>query len=366
VASVSQLAPIHLGLDVHRDTISVAILAPDQIVPEVDRIAHDEASVRRLVGRLGGPRRLRACYEAGPTGFELARLLEGMDVRCQVIAPSLIPTAPGDRVKTDTRDCRRLARLHRAGELVAIRIPTLQEEAVRDLCRARADMVTDRTRARHRLSKFLLRHGRVWRGGASAWTQAHERWLLAQQFDEPALAATYAHYRAVLVGRDAQLDAIEADLAGWYDRPPFADQVARLAAYRGVTQLGALTLAAEVGDWRRFARASQFMGFCGLVPSEYSSGRRTWRGPLTKAGNAHLRAQLVESAWSYQYRPAVGAQIARRQQGLDPQVVTRAWAAQLRLCGRFRRLAARKTSKNLVVAAIARELAGFLWAEMTT
>jgi transposase len=363
--SVSQLAPIHLGLDVHRDTISVAILGPDQQVPEVDRIPHDEASVRRLVARLGSPRGLRACYEAGPTGFELARLLDRMGVGCQVIAPSLIPTAPGDRVKTDTRDCRRLARLHRAGELVAIRIPTQAEEAVRDLCRARADMVTDRTRARHRLSKFLLRHGRVWRGGATAWTLAHERWLLGQQFDEPALAATYAHYRAVLASRDAQLDAIEADLAGWYDRPPFAWQVARLAAYRGVTQLGALTLAAEVGDWRRFPRASTFMGFCGLVPSEYSSGRRTWRGQLTKAGNAHLRAQLIESAWSYQYRPAVGAQIARRQQGLDPQVVARAWAAQLRLCGRFRRLAARKTSKNLVVAAIARELAGFLWAEMT-
>jgi transposase len=365
VASVSHLAPIHLGLDVHRDTISVGILAPDQQVPEVDRIPHDEPSVRRLVGRLGDPRGLRACYEAGPTGFELARLLEGMGVSCQVIAPSLIPTAPGDRVKTDTRDCRRLARLHRAGELVAIRIPTVQEEAVRDLCRARADMVTDRTRARHRLSKFLLRHGRVWRGGATAWTLAHERWLLGQRFDEPALGATYAHYRAVLASRDAQLDAIQADLAGWYDRPPLAEQVARLSAYRGVTQLGALTLAAEVGERRRFPRASTFMGFCGLVPSEYSSGRRTWRGQLTKAGNAHLRAQLIESAWSYQHRPAVGAQIARRHQGLDPQVVARAWAAQLRLCGRFRRLAARKTSKNLVVAAIARELAGFLWAEMT-
>jgi transposase len=365
VASVPQLAPIHLGMDVHRDTISVAILAPDQQVPAVDRIPHDEASVRRLVTRLGDPRRLRACYEAGPTGFELARLLDRMGVGCQVVAPSLIPVAPGDRVKTDTRDCRRLARLHRAGELVAIRIPTVGEEAVRDLCRARADMVTDRTRARHRLSKFLLRHGRVWRGGASAWTHAHERWLLAQQFDEPALRATYAHYRAVLLSRDAQLGAIQADLAGWYDRPPFATQVARLAAYRGVTQLGALTLASEVADWRRFPRAAAFMGFCGLVPSEYSSGQRTWRGQLTKAGNAHLRAQLVESAWSYQHRPAVGAQIARRQQDLDPQVVARAWAAQLRLCGRFRRLAARKTSKNLVVAAVARELAGFLWAEMT-
>jgi transposase len=141
--------------------------------------------------------------------------------------------------------------------------------------------------------------------------------------------------------------------------------VARLSAYRGVTRLGALTLAAEVCDWRRFARASQFMGFCGLVPSEYSSGQRTVRGHLTKAGNAHLRAQLVESAWSYQHRPGVGIQIASRQQGLDPQVIARAWAAQLRLCGRFRRLAARKDSKNVVVAAIARELAGFLWAEMT-
>ena len=293
MASVAHLAPIHLGLDVHRDTISVGILEPDQQVPEVDRIPHDEPSVRRLVGCLGDPRRLRACYEAGPTGFELARLLESMGVRCQVIAPSLIPTAPGDKVKTDRRDCRRLARLHRAGELVAIRIPTLAEEAVRDLCRTRADMVADRTRARHRLSKFLLRHGRVWRGGATAWTQAHERWLLAQQFDEPALRATYGHYRVVLQSRDTHLDAIEADLAGWYDRPPFAEQVARLSAYRGVTRLGALTLAAEVCDWRRFAQASQFMGFCGLVPSEYSSGQRTARGHLTKAGNAHLRAQLA-------------------------------------------------------------------------
>ncbi len=326
MASVSHLAPIHLGLDVHRGTISVGILAADQQVPEVDRIPHDEPSVRGLVGRLGDPRRLRACYEAGPTGFELVRLLRSMGVGCQVVAPSLIPRAPGDKVKTDKRDCR----LHRAGELVAIRIPTVQEEAVRDLCRTRADMVADRTRARHRLGKFLPRHGRVWRGGATAWTQAHERWLLAQQFDEPAPRATYAHYRVVLESRDAHLDAVEADLAGWYDRPPFAGQVARLGAYRGVTRLGALTLAAEVCDWRRFAKASQFMGFCGLVPSEYSSGQRTVRGHLTKAGNAHLRAQLVESAWSYQHRPGVGAQIADRQQGLDPwvprsPVASRAW-----------------------------------------
>jgi transposase len=186
VPSVSHLTPIHLGLDVHKDTISVGILPADQQVPDVERIPHDEASIRRLVGRLGNPRSLRACYEAGPTGFELARLLHSLHVRCEVIAPSLIPKAPGDKVKTDRRDCRRLARLHRAGELVAIRIPTVGEEAVRDLCRTRADMVEDLTRARNRLGKFLLRHGRVWRGGSTR-THAYQAWLRSQRFDQPAM-----------------------------------------------------------------------------------------------------------------------------------------------------------------------------------
>jgi transposase len=351
-------------LDVHKDTISVGILDPDQQVPDVERITHDEPSVRRLVARFPNPRLLRACYEAGPTGFELARLLHSMDVRCQVIAPSLIPRAPGDKVKTDRRDCRRLARLHRAGELVAVRIPTPAEEAVRDLCRTRADMVQDLTRARNRLGKFLLRHGRPWRGG-STWTLKHQLWLRAQRFDHPALTQTFGHYLAVVQVRTTQLDAVEADLAAWCDQAPFDWQVARLAAYRGITRLGALTLAAEVADWRRFATASQFMGFCGLVPSEYSSGSTVHRGRLTKAGNAHLRAQLVESAWSYQHRPSLGRDIAVRQQGLDPAVTARAWAAQQRLSGRFRALAARKNTKSIVAAAIARELAGFLWAEMT-
>jgi transposase len=205
-----------------------------------------------------------------------------------------------------------LARLHRAGELVAIRIPTVAEEAVRDLCRARADMVQDRTRARQRLSKFLLGHGRPWRGG-NAWTLTHERWLLQQRFEQPALAATYGHYRAVLAARDAQLEAIQADLAVWYDREPFADAVGRLSAYRGITQLGALTLASEVCDWRRFPRAAAFAGFCGLVPSEYSSGSSTRRGHITKCGNEHLRTQLVESAWADQHRPAVGVDLRGRQ-----------------------------------------------------
>jgi transposase len=319
--------------------------------------------VRRLVGRLGDPRWLRACYEAGPTGYELARLLHSMGVRCEVIAPSLIPKAPGDKVKTDRRDCRRLARLHRAGELVAIRIPTVAEEAVRDLCRARADMVEDRTRARHRLSKFLLRHGRPWRGG-NAWTLTHERWLLQQRFEEPALAATYAPDRAVLQSRDAALEAIGADLAVWYDLPPFADAVHRLSAYRGVTRLGALTLASEVCDWRRFGRAAAFTGFCGLVPRSTPVGPRRGGATSPSVATSTCAPSWPGSAWAYQHRPAVGVDLRSRQQGLDPQVVARAWAAQLRLCGRFHRLAARKDSKNVVVTAIARELAGFLWAEM--
>jgi transposase len=307
---------------------------------------------------------VRACSEAGPTGYELARLLRSLGVHCEVIAPSLIPTAPGDRIKTDKRDARRLVRLYRAGELTAIRVPTVAEEAVRDLCRARADMVIDQTRARHRLGTFLLRHGRVWRGGDN-WTHKHQAWIAAQRFDDPALQATFAHYRATLTAREAAVAAIEVDLAGWFTRPPFADAVARLAAYRGITHLGGLTLASEVCDWRRFASAGAFMGFCGLVPSEYSSGERTRRGHITHAGNLHLRTQLVEAAWADKAAPAVGASIAHRHQNLPPEVIARAWKAQLRLCGRFRRLDARKTRPNVVVTAIARELAGFVRAEMT-
>jgi transposase len=225
-------------------------------------------------------------------------------------------------------------------------------------------MVEDLTRARNRLLKFMLRHSRVWRGGSN-WTVKHAAWLAAQHFDEPALQTTFEHYRAVVLTRDAQLAAVEADLASWTSAAPFAEPVRRLSAYRGVTAMGALSLQAEVCDWRRFGRAAQMMGFVGLVPSEYSSGGHTHRGHITKAGNAHLRAQLVESAWSYQHRPYVGAEIAKRQGGLPPEVVARAWAAQLRLCGRFRHLAARKNTKSVVAAAVARELAGFLWAEMT-
>jgi transposase len=286
-------------------------------------------------------------------------------MHCEVIAPALIPRAPGDKVKTDRRDCIRLARLHRAGELTAIRVPSPREEAVRDLCRARADLLDDLLRARRRLQSFLLRHGRIYRDG-TAWTATHERWLAAQRFDEPALNTTYGHYRAALTARRADLDAIEAELRRIGTQPPFADPVHRLAGYRGVVaQLGALTLAAEVCDWRRFPTAGAFMAFTGLVPSEYSSGGAARRGHITKTGNAHLRTQLIESAWAYQHRPIIGTALRTRQTDLPADTLARSWTAQLRLCRRFRTLAARKNVKGVVVTAIARELAGFLWAEMT-
>jgi transposase len=352
-----------LAMDVHKNTISVGLLEPGSDVPLVDRLSTDDESVRRLVARFDEPGRVWACYEAGPTGYELARTLTRAGMRCEVIAPSLIPSRPGDRVKTDKRDARRLALLFRAGQLSSVRVPTPAEEGVRDLCRARADMVIDRTRARHRLGKFLLRHGRVWRDGEN-WTQKHETWIRAQCFDEPAVNETFAHYQATLSARDAAVEAIEADLRPWCDREPFADAVHRLAAYRGVTELGALTLASEVCDWRRFPTAGLFMGFTGLVPSEHSSGERTSRGGITHAGNLHLRTQLVEAAWAYKSKPFVGTTMKKRQQGLDPQVLARAWAAQLRLSRKFGRLDARKTNRKVVVTAVARELAGFVWAEM--
>lgn len=354
-----------LAMDVHKNSISTAVLKPGSSTPLVDKISSDEEMVRRLMARLDDRAAVWACYEAGPTGYELARTFRASGFRCEVIAPSLIPTRPGDRVKTDRRDARRLALLFRGGQLTSVRVPTPAEEAVRDLCRARADMVIDRTRARHRLGKFLLRHGRIWRDGDN-WTLKHHRWISQQRFDEPALETTFAHYRATLQTREAAVEAIDADLAVWFERGPFADPVSRLCAYRGITEQGALTLASEVCDWRRFPTASTFMGFCGLVPSESSSGDRTMRGGITHAGNGHLRTQLVESAWAYKARPTVGPTLRRRHAGVDPTVVARAWTAQQRLCRKFSRLDARKTNRKVVVTAVARELAGFVWAEMTT
>ena len=355
---------IYLGLDVSRDSIAVGTLRPGDEAAHVDKIFNDAPSVRRLIDRFADPRLVVACYEAGPTGYDLARLLRGLGARCDVVAPSLIPVAPGAKVKTDRRDARRLARLLRAGELTSIRVPTPAEEGVRDLCRARAASITDRRRARQRLSSFLLRHDRVWRG-ASSWTVAHREWLRATRFEDAALNATYARYLATATMREVDVDAVEADLEPWFTHALFGDAVMRLGAYRGIDRLGALTLASEVCDWRRFATAGGFMSFCGLVPSEYSSGDRTRRGHLTRAGNVHVRTQLVESAWAYNHPARLTKAIERRHDGVPPETVARAWTAQQRLCRRFRVLDERKNVRSVVNAAVARELAGFVWAEMT-
>jgi transposase len=354
---------VHVAFDSSKNMLVAGILRAGEETPTIERVFNDEPSIRRFVKAFPEPGKLRTCYEAGPCGYELQRLLVSLGVGCQVIAPALIPVAPGDRVKTDKRDARRLVRQFRAGELVAIRVPSRQDEAVRDLCRARGDAVEDLTRAKNRLGHFLLRHGRVWRG-ASTWTFKYRNWLGDQSFDHAALTTSFARYRATVECREAELEALEADLARYVDEGPFASPVRRLSAYRGVDRLGALVLQAEICDWRRFANDGAAGAFCGLVPSEYSSGERVQRGSLTHAGNAHLRRQLIESAWAYHRGPSLGVALRRRQEGVSPETQARAWASQVELCRRFNQLDKRKPVRGVVVAAIARRLVGHLHAEM--
>ena len=362
VASAAGL--IHLGMDTSKNAIVVATLLPGEQSPVTDRIANEEAAVRRLVGRFADRSVLRAWYEAGPGGYELCRLLASMGVACQVVAPSLIPKGSSDKVKTDKRDSRRLARLGRAGELTPVRVPGPAEEAVRDLVRARAAVLEDRKRAQQRLTAVLMRHGRIWRG-ATYWTRAHREWIAAQRFGEPALATAISYYRATLAVREAELAAVEAELAPWAAREPLAGPVARLGCYRGIAELTALTLAAEVVDWHRFPAARAFMSWTGLVPAEYSSGDRTRRGHITKAGSEPVRVALTEAAWSYRHAPAIGARLRRRQAGAGPATLARSWTAQRRLHARYTHLLHAGKAAPEAATAVARELAGFAWAEMT-
>ena len=267
---------IYLGMDVSRDKIAVAVLRPGEDVPAVEVISHDGEMVRRLISKFADRSVLAACYEAGPGGYELYRLLAAAGVACDVVAPALIPKAAAHRVKTDRRDCVRLALSHRAGLLTAIRVPSEQEEAVRNLVRTRANLVDDRKRMMQRIGALLQRHGRVWR--APRWTYEHRAWLDRQSFTEPALEAALRTYLAALDARDAELAVLESQLRGcWASVDPLAAMVRRLACYRGIAELTGLTLAAEVADFRRFPSAPAFMGFTGLTPSEYSSGARTRR-----------------------------------------------------------------------------------------
>ena len=356
---------VYVGMDTSMREIAYGVLMPGRDVPAVDRIPNDEESVRRLIGKLGDRRLLSVCYEAGPSGYELHRLITSIGVACQVIAPSLVPKGASDRVKTDRRDAVRLTLALRAGMLTPVRVPSPAEEAVRDLVRARGDLLDDRKRMQQRLNALLLRHGRAWSSGKK-WTIAHRLWVDRQRFDEEALQEALDSYRAGLEAREAELRAAEARLSAWAGREPLAPAVARLGGYRGIAELTALTLAAEVVDWRRFPSARAFMGFTGLIPAEYSSGTRTRRGSITKAGPEGVRTALVESSWAYQHRPAIGAGLRHRQAGLPPETLARSWKAQQRLHATYKKMTARGKPHGVVITAVARELAGFVWAEMTS
>jgi len=286
-------------------------------------------------------------------------------IPCDVIAPALIPRRAGDRVKTDRRDAAQLAVLYRAGALTTIHVPTDQEEAVRDLLRCREDIRQDLLRARNRLSKFLLRHGRRFTATKNAWSRKHDVWVRAQTWPLPALDQTHRAYVRTVDEAVARLHTVEAELRDLTTLEPLRTRVERLRCFRGMDDVTALTIAAELGDPRRFPSPRGLMAYVGLIPSEHSSGPSRARGAITKTGNAHIRRVLVEAAWHYRHHPFIGKQLRRRQQGAPPTALIPAWRAQLRLYRRYQRLAARGKPKQQVVTAVARELTGFVWATLT-
>lgn len=354
-----------IAFDQHAATTVAAVVLPAHRTPALHPLTSDTATILRFVARLQRDGAVRCCYEAGPCGFELHRVLTARDIPCDVIAPALIPRRPGDRIKTDRRDAGQLAVLYRAEALTAIHIPTEQEEAARDLLRCREDIRADLLRARHRLSKFLLRHGRRFTATKKAWSKRHEVWLRAQTWPIPALEQTHRAYVRAVDEVVARLRDVETELRALLDLKPLQARVQRLRCFRGIDDLTALTIAAELGDPRRFATAPRTMAFVGLVPSEHSSGTKRAQGGITKTGNAHLRRVLVESAWHYRHHPFVSATLRARQRGAPADVIARAWTAQQRLHRRYAQLAARGKPKQHIVTAIARELTGFVWAALT-
>lgn len=354
-----------VGLDVHAETIAVAVAEGDGRVSSLGTIANRPEAIRALVKRLGRPESLRACYEAGPTGYVLYWLLTGLGVKCDVVAPTLVPVKAGDRVKTDRRDAEKLARLHRSGELTAVWVPDAEHEALRDLVRAREAAKVDQLRARHRLQKFLLRRGCRAPGGVHAWTQKHLAWVKGQvHFEHAAQEAALVDYvnevdhvaeRIVRLEKSIDLAILEAP-------EKMRAVIEGLQSLRGVAKLSAVTIVSELGEISRFQRAPQLMGYAGLVPSEHSSGERTRRGAITKTGNAHLRRVLTEAAWSYRMRPSVGAPLRRRQAGQSEAVKEISWKAQHRLHTIYQRLLGRGKPSQKVITAVGRELIGFIWA----
>lgn len=358
-----------VGLDVHADTIAVAVAEPGGEVRAYGVIPNRLESVRKLIGKLGPAKEIRACYEAGPTGYVLYWQLTQLGVACEVIAPSLVPTKAGDRVKTDRRDAEKLARCYRAGELTAVWVPDAAHEALRDLVRAREAAKKDQLKARHRLGKFLLRHGKR-PEGMKAWTKQHLEWIGTHvRFDQPALEATLQDYLDEVKHVAERIVKLEKaiDEAVRQAPPQIRAVVEALQALRGVAQTTAATIVSELGSLSRFESPRPLMGYSGLVAREHSSGNRVQRGSITKTGNAHLRRVLVEAAWAYQHRPNVTGFLLRRQKSLalSDEVKQIAWKAQHRLNKRYKAMSARGKNKNQIVTAVGRELLGFIWAIAT-
>jgi transposase len=353
-----------LGMDVHAETISVAVAEADGEVRSVCTIANRAESIRKLIRKLGPVDQLRACYEAGPTGYVLYWQLSELGVECAVIAPTLAPVKAGDRVKTDRRDAERLARSHRAGDLTPVWVPDSSSESLRDLVRAREAAKQDQLRARHRLSKFLLRQGQRPTAGVKAWTIAYMTWVRQLRFAQPAQDAVRLDYLHEVEHMSERITRLEESIREAVQQAPPQMQavVQGLQALRGIALISAVTIASEIGSVSRFRNARQLMSYSGTVPSENSSGKRVQRGGITKSGNAHLRRILGEAAWSYRRQPAVGAALRKRQEGVPEEIRQIAWKAQVRLSKRYGRLAASGKDQRKIVTAVGRELLGFVWA----
>ena len=353
-----------VGLDAHKNSIKVAAFSPDQPEPREWQEATTLEAILRLARKLirQAPGPVRCCYEAGPTGYALQRQLRQAGVECTVIAPSLTPVQPGLRIKTDRRDARKLAELFRAGLLTEVHPPSESDEALRDLCRCRDDVRVDLLRARHRLSKFLLRRHCIYRQAKHHWATRHGAWLEALRFDDPVSQATFDSYQLAVQQLEERLQQLDVRLAEFGGQDPYREPVAWLRCFKGIDTVTAVCLVAELHDFRRFRSPRELMAYVGLVPSECSSGERERRGAITKAGNRHVRRLLVEAAWHHRHRPALSEPLRRRREGQPARVLAIADRAQERLAARYRRMTLQGKIQPKTIVAMARELTGYLWA----
>ncbi|WP_026674122.1 IS110 family transposase [Alkalihalobacterium bogoriense] len=354
----------YVGLDVSKENIAVAIAYPGREKPWYrGEIPNTPEAIRKLMKTLGNPEDLKVCYEAGPTGYPIYRFLLTLGIECEVIAPGLIPQRPGDRVKTDKRDAIRLAQLFRAGELTSIYIPTKEDEALRDLVRAREDAKEDELRVKHRITKLLLRYNiRPPEGVGRNWSSKYREWIHTLKFEYSTLRIAFQEYLQNLQEVEQRLKRLEAEIEVQATEGVHAPMIQALQCLRGVATITATSLVAEIGSFKRFRSPKQLMAYTGLIPSESSSGGIRKQGSLTKTGNTHVRRLLVESAWSYRYQPAVRDRLKKRQDGQPGSVQSISWKAQQRLHKKFFRLLSRGKSSKTAIAAVARELAGFIWA----